>query len=160
MQNSSSRGFTLIELLTVIAILSILAALIFGNFVTTIKKARDNRRKQDLSQVKTALELYFSDIGLYPTTHPTLEGGLPWGSSLTNSIGTKTYMKKLPQEPSKNSGYNYSYESDGTYFKLYSCLENTEDLDYNNITPTGVPNCGIGCNSQCHYGVSSPNVIP
>lgn len=160
MQKLSKKGFTLIELLTVIAILSILAALIFGNFVTTIKKARDNRRKQDLSQVKTALELYFAEVGFYPTTHPTEEGGLPWGSALTNSLGTKTYMKKLPQEPSRNNGYNYSYQSDGTYFKLYSCLENTEDLDYNNITPTGTPNCGVGCNNQCNYGVSSPNIVP
>ena len=47
------KGFTLIELLIVIMILGVLAALITGNFFTSLKKGRDAKRKADLRASST-----------------------------------------------------------------------------------------------------------
>lgn len=62
-----SRGFTLVELLVVIAIIGILASLGFFGFQTAQKKARDAQRKNDLKEVKQALEAYAgAHNGLFP----------------------------------------------------------------------------------------------
>jgi len=121
--NKFQRGFTLVELLIVIAIIGVLAALLMSNFIGVRQRARDAQRKSDLKQVQSALELYRSDIGSYPTTinFPAC------GSSLPTS-GTTIYMKEVPCDPSGsyNSG-NYSYTSDGSTYSLAACAENSSD---------------------------------
>lgn len=154
------EGFTLLEVLTVISILGILAVLLINTFGKSLMKGNDHRRKQGVEAVKNALEIYYNDNEAYPTTNPALTGGFPWGSSLTNSSGIKVYMKKLPQDPKSSSGYNYVYQSDGTAYRMYTCLENSEDFDYNKITPTLAPNCGAACSNTCYYGTASTNVTP
>ena len=62
------KGFTLVELLIVIAIIGVLSALLMANFIGVRQRARDAQRKSDLRQMQSALELYRSDLGLYPTT--------------------------------------------------------------------------------------------
>lgn len=56
------KGFTLLELLIVIAILSILGAIIIFvlNPAETLKKARDAQRITDLSSIKNALGIYLT----------------------------------------------------------------------------------------------------
>jgi len=63
----NKKGFTLIELLVVIIVLGVLAALISGNFFTSLKKGRDAKRKADLEQIQRALEMYYEDKKAYPT---------------------------------------------------------------------------------------------
>lgn len=145
------NGFTLMEILIVIAMLGILATVIFGSYLSSIKRARDNRRKQDLQQVSRALELYYAENNNYPNS-------LNWGSSLSDpDDAAKFYMKKLPIDPSgTDNGYNYFYEAlnNGQSYGLYSCLENEEDPDYQVYNK----DCGATCNSQCYYAVSSPDI--
>ena len=76
------KAFTLIELLIVIIILGVLAALITGNFFTSLKKGRDAKRKADLEQVSRALEMYYEDKKAYPDS-------LTFGSSLPDPDSTK-----------------------------------------------------------------------
>lgn len=157
---ANSKGFTLLELLTVISILGILAVMIVSSFSRSLIKANDNKRKQSIEEVKNAFEIYYTDWEAYPTANPAITGGMPWGSAFTNTAGTKTYMKKLPTDPRSSSSYSYVYQSDGTYYKMYTCLENNEDASYGKITPTIAPNCGAGCGNTCYYGTSSTNVTP
>ncbi len=51
-------GFTLVELLIVIAVLGVLATIGIMTFPAAQKRARDTRRRSDLKQYQTALELY------------------------------------------------------------------------------------------------------
>ncbi|MDO9028377.1 MAG: prepilin-type N-terminal cleavage/methylation domain-containing protein [Candidatus Roizmanbacteria bacterium] len=160
-------GFTLIELLVVIMILGILAALISGNFFTSLKKGRDAKRKADLEQTQRALEMYYEDKKAYPVT-----AGLTFGSKFceNNPCGAsdKVYMQKIPNDPI--SGKNYQYLSaDGTNYKLFACLENNlQMLPYisSGYTISTMTSCGSCKNStggsvaNCVWGVSSSNVSP
>ncbi|MDH7476148.1 MAG: prepilin-type N-terminal cleavage/methylation domain-containing protein [Microgenomates group bacterium] len=152
-----TKGFTLIEILIVIAILGILTLLISGNFITSLKKGRDARRKTDLEQIQRALEMYYEDKKAYPT--PAGSYGLPFGGQLIDSVTGKIYMQKLPQDPLTSNSYNY--QSDGTYYKLYSCLENKLDLGPGvKVVGETQSDYGLPCGAcgNCNYGISSSNL--
>ncbi len=151
MNPRSKNGFTFIELMLVIIIMGILAALISGNFITSLKKGRDSRRKTDLSHIASALELYYSDKQAYPTPP------LPYTNQLceTNPCATsRVYMEKVPAD--QNGGFSYDYESDGTYYKIYSCLEN--DLDQGpGVDQAGYAGTDCGSCGLCKYKLTSSN---
>ena len=58
------KGFTLIELLVVIAILALLMSIIVItiNPAELLRKARDTKRIADLSSLRTAMDLYVTDV--------------------------------------------------------------------------------------------------
>ena len=157
------NGFTLIELLIAIVILGVLSALIAGNFFSSLKKGRDARRKADLEQVQRALEMYYEDKRSYPTRSPA-DPGFPFGGRFCETANClsneKIYMQKLPVDPVNT--YSYKYQSDGSYYRLFSCIENNLD-EGPGVSQTGFSgapsNCGQGC-SRCKYTISSPNVTP
>ena len=153
-------GFTLLELLIVIAIISILAIAGFGSFLNSIKSGKDAHRKTDLNSIQKALELYYQDSQAYP---------IPVGTSLPSTDGslchptdcdTATYLKTLPGDV---NGTAYYYNSDGTSYQLYSCLENANDtgpgVNQAGYVGTSCGNAGTRC-EICRYGISSPNTIP
>ncbi|PIR63358.1 MAG: hypothetical protein COU64_04980 [Candidatus Pacebacteria bacterium CG10_big_fil_rev_8_21_14_0_10_40_26] len=159
------KGFTLIELLIVIIILGVLAALITGNFFTSLKKGRDAKRKADLEQITRALEMYYEDKRTYPTF------ALPFGGKLCETasclVAEKVYMQKLPDDPVSGKDYQY-LSSDGTNYKLFACLENNlQMLPYISsgyIAP--MTSCGSCQDSagatvpNCIWGISSSNISP
>lgn len=94
-------GFTLIELLIVIAILGILAAavLVAVNPAKRQRQARDSARKNDIGQLATAVQAYYTTPGqgLYVT-----------------SLGVLTGSGDLKQIPTDPTGGAYSYTYDGS----------------------------------------------
>lgn len=148
------NGFTLIELLVVIAIIGVLAGILFANFVGVRQRARDSQRKSDLRQIQSALELYRSDNGNYPSyiylnavsyPCPTLMP-FPTGS---NSAPNTYYMQKVPCDPNAptSGGFgtnkaDYSYTSAGTTYSLKACIENLNDNDPNVSSSTNYCNAG------------------
>ena len=66
MKCARQRGFSLIELLTVIAIIAILASLIFPALSRSREKARTNRMNNAMLQIRTAMTQYYADHGTYP----------------------------------------------------------------------------------------------
>jgi general secretion pathway protein G len=127
-------GFTLIELLIVIVIIGILSTLVIANFVGVRARARDAQRKTDLAQIRTALQLYYSDEGAYPgwnggTNSPSC------GLSFSGSTGI-TYIQKMPCDPHTKERYIYTPSplncwttETCTGYTLKACLENTSDAD-------------------------------
>lgn len=94
-------GFTLIELLIVIAILGILAAavLVAVNPAKRQKQARDSARKNDIGQLATALQAFYTTPG---------QGTYPAGLTALTASGD---LKQIPTDP---TGASYSYTINGT----------------------------------------------
>src|SRR6266498_3927647 len=62
----SSPAFTLIELLVVIAIIAILIGLLFPAFRAVQDQAKRTQAKNDLTQIVTAVNAYYTEYGKYP----------------------------------------------------------------------------------------------
>jgi len=129
MRSPALPGFTLIELLVVIAIIGILSGIIFPNLQDARARARDARRKSDLTSIQQALRLYYNDFTLFPLSNSLAITGSPWGSPFRNPAGTVTYLSYLPLDPSSTTETprTYSYYSTGTDYILVSQLENLSD---------------------------------
>jgi len=69
------RAFTLIELLVVIAIIVILVGLLFPAFKGVQNQARQTQAKNDLTQIVTAVNAFYTEYGKYPlVTADTIYG--------------------------------------------------------------------------------------
>ena len=110
---TQKKGFTLIELLVVVAIIGLLSTLSIVALNTARAKARDARRVSDIKQIQTALEVYLSENGAYPTTTASL---------------SPTFIAQVPVQPTpSNDGncaagatnYVYNSASTGTYTLTY-----------------------------------------
>lgn len=168
------NGFTLIEILIVIAILGILSAMLLGNVFTSQRKARDLQRKSDIRQIGQALELYYQDFGNYPLVDLNGQilgcgdsgvGACEWGESSlmqTTADGQEIiYMALVPADPRAGS-YFYDTDADGSYYQLYTRLENEEDKDLMKIDGDNAFYTDTDCGSSllCNYGLSSTNISP
>jgi prepilin-type N-terminal cleavage/methylation domain-containing protein len=74
MKRSRNLGFTLIELLVVVAIIAILAAMLFPVFAQVREKARGVTCLNNLKQIGTGLHLYLQD---YDETYPLNRFAMP-----------------------------------------------------------------------------------
>ena len=116
------RGFTLIELLVVIGIIGILSSgtIALVNPSEQIKKGRDTIRKQNLSQIQKALDVYYSDNNHYPdATSEQKISGADWDTTWL------PYMAKVPKDPLDSQ--SYSYQSNRVSYRLYAKLERCSD---------------------------------
>jgi type II secretion system protein G len=129
------RGFTLIELLIVITIIGILSALVLTNVQGVRERARDARRKSDLTAIKSSLRLYYNDFRAFPDSSSgnilACSGPCTWGSSRFAN-GETIYMNTLPTDPlntaSTPRSYAYYQITDDSY-ALIATLENASDQD-------------------------------
>lgn len=91
------KGFTLIELLIVIAIIAILAAILFVSIGTQpLLRSRDAKRVSDLQNLRTALAIYYTDNNRYPSD-------TEWRTSGAVPNFTPTYSPALPNDPNNNT---------------------------------------------------------
>ena len=63
---SAARAFTLIELLVAITVIAILMALLFPAFKGVQDQAKKTQAKNDLTQIVTAVNAYYTEYGKYP----------------------------------------------------------------------------------------------
>lgn len=128
---STGAGFSLIELLVVIGIIGVLAGalLVAIDPIGQTQKANDSKRKSDLKQIQTGLELYRSDQGRYPAS---------FGTTLT--VGSTVYMQKVPSDP-KFGNYYYNSPPPNSTYTLKACAEKASTTDPDTVAANSILNC-------------------
>jgi prepilin-type N-terminal cleavage/methylation domain-containing protein len=86
---SSRRGFTLIELLVVVAIIAILASLLFPALARSKDKGKTAKCQSNERQLFMAAMMFEQDNQLYPVGYPAVPGGPIWYMQLQPYLGKK-----------------------------------------------------------------------
>jgi len=108
---NKNKGFTLIELLVVISIIGLLSSVVLASLNTAREKSRDGKRLSEMKQIQLALEMYYDENGVYPTSDSDGCGGWDIGNQtypLLTNIGT--ILPQKPRDPTETgtcSGYRY-----------------------------------------------------
>ena len=84
-----TRAFTLIELLVVIVIIAVLMGIAFPVFSSIQNQARKTQAKNDVTQIVTAVNAFYTEYGKYPVSG-TPDATLGFGGTTTNDGLFKT----------------------------------------------------------------------
>ena len=117
------RGFTLLEIMIVVMIIGFLATLTGTLVINRLKTAKLKIADTWVNGTGAqALNLYFTDNGIFPTTDQGLMALVkkPTSSPVPHSW-TEPYMKEMPVDP-WNNPYNYKRPSEhgNSDFDLWS----------------------------------------
>ena len=82
-------GFTIIELLVVLALISILATMGMAQYRNGQIHAREAVLRTDLFDLRDAIDQYYADKGMYPST--------------LDALVTDGYIRKIPVDPITNA---------------------------------------------------------
>ena len=94
-----SRGFTLIELLIVLAILATLLTIAVPSYFASLDNAKETSLKQSLSVMRTAIDHYKGDLGVYP---PSLQ-----------TLVEQKYLRSIPADPVTGMTEAWTVETGG-----------------------------------------------
>lgn len=82
-------GFTLIELLVSMAIVALLLALAVPRYFGRVEMARETVLRENLHQMREAIDKFYGDNGRYPASLPELVD--------------KKYLRRIPPDPITDS---------------------------------------------------------
>ena len=111
--HTRQSGMTLLEIMIVLAILGSLMAILLPKLVGQQDKAKVKETKIIMSQVITALNMYYTDCGKFPASLD----GLTTADSACSNWGPEAYMKKAPKDSWENA---FEYSVEGSNFILKS----------------------------------------
>ena len=85
MEMNRVRAFTLIELLVVITIIAVLMGIAFPVFSSIQNQARKTQAKNDVTQIVTAVNAFYTEYGKYPLpASATSDAAATYGSTNSN----------------------------------------------------------------------------
>lgn len=169
------RGFTLIEMLIVVSISVLFATTAYLTFQNAQKNSRDQQRKTDLAQLRSALETYSLRNNKYPDETFNTDacdssiggasggcgGSASWHSSSNLQIlVTQGILNKLPVDPKNTSPYIYIFELDQVGEGVPAC-PGSGDTACRYILQTLMENTEYnGGRGECIYTVQGGDGIP
>jgi prepilin-type N-terminal cleavage/methylation domain-containing protein len=143
-------GFTLLELLIVIAIIAILAGLLFPAFMGAQKAAKKTQAKNDLTQIVTAVNGFYTEYGKYPLVTDdtplssttdlfyTLRAvGDKGGANANNAINTRQIVFLSPPDVKDTANPRSGIGTDGQWYDAWGT---TYKITINGTYDNGVPN--------------------
>src|ERR1043166_6908161 len=90
-RSRNAFAFTLIELLVVIAIIAILIGLLFPAFRGAQNQAKKVQVKNDLTQIVTAVNAFYTEYGRYPVNTASNTNDAYFGTDGTIPAGATSY---------------------------------------------------------------------
>lgn len=176
--------FTKTEKISLVIIFTILLLVSIPNFVSSLRRARDQVRRDDLGSLVHNLDNYFEELGVFPPSSVDGEimdclkdGDKPyqddkgrwiidpisceWGKdSLSNLISGKIYISTLPRDPHWEEGRQYIYRGSNSYYQVFAALEGEKEPEYDPVVVDMGIQCGNElCNMARTYGCNIPKTI-
>jgi type II secretion system protein G len=150
--NIMKKGFTLMEILIAIAIIAVLTAIGIVSYTSINKNARNAKRRSDVEQIRSALELYRADYGYYPAVN-TMNMGV--ASNLNDDVVVVPPFTPYLTIPTDPKGLDYMYKAirntvNSQYYEY--CLAASMELASNTIDST----CGTESLGDYNYGRKNP----
>lgn len=105
----SQAGFTLVEILVVITIIGLIMALVGPRVLNYLSESKAKAAKIQIESFSSALDLYYLDLGRYPTTNEGL-AALTQGNNAPGWNGPYLRGGVVPNDP---WGHGYIYRSPG-----------------------------------------------
>ena len=147
--NKNGAGFTLLEVLVSATIIAVLTAIGIVSYSSVNKRSRDVKRKSDLEQIRSALEMYRSDnASVYPSS-----GAGAWtdAANLQASL-VSTYMPAIPADPDSTKHYYYRAVSTAGAYSSYCVCSDLET-----ITSGSQSTCTVSLTgTPCDYALKNP----
>jgi prepilin-type N-terminal cleavage/methylation domain-containing protein len=144
MEMNRRHAFTLIELLVVIVIISVLIGLAFPVFSSIQNQAKKTQAKNDLTQIVTAVNAFYTEYGRYPTTEAT-DASATYGTGnssaplfnelrgKTATLNTRQIVFISPPEDSTQPTPKGKIGTDGQFYDPWGSGYRLQiDADYDN----------------------------
>ena len=113
------EGYTLTEMLVVIAIIALIAAVLTPQLLGQLSRARAKTAQLQLDTVASAVELFRTDVGRYPSQSEGLNALLQDPGAAEGWTGPYLKDGKIVRDP-WNRLITYKLESDGDRFTVSS----------------------------------------
>jgi len=109
-ETKKKASFTLLEILIVTTIIALLVSGAVVSYSQFSKQARDSRRKTDLENIRASLEMYRSNVNIYPASLDSL---------------VPDYIISIPKDPKTAVSYSSGYTQllSGSSYSLSWALE-------------------------------------
>ena len=166
------KFFSKKEIKIVGIILFLIAFVSFFNFRVSIRRARDNQRKNDLGTLQSALENYNHATGMFPLS--SSDGKIlackgsdtyfdeekqtwvnikvcDWGKDDLADFSdpdNPVFMSPIPIDPKNLDGISFIYLSNGKRYQLLAHLEGKDEAEYNPKVEARAIMCG---DEVCNY---------
>ena len=161
------KPFSKPEIISLLVIFFVLVAVSWPNFALSLRRARDQVRRDDVGNIQAAITDYYADYGIYPSStsdgriiackDPAQNGKITlipcnWGKdpwiNLTTGVN-KVYMNRVPGDPNQPQGVNYDYFSDGSRYQIFASFEGKDESE---VDPKVIA-MGFKCGTRvCNVG--------
>lgn len=127
------KFFTKQELKVTSLIFLALVIVCMPSFISSLRRSRDQTRRDDLGTIQKMLDTYYQVNRKFPTS-------------------LKELGDKVPNDPDTNKGASYYYVAKTDMFQLFVAQENETEIETNKIIALRGLKCGIRiCNTGRSY---------